>query len=84
LLQAQGLAAEAFTITSIDYDETGDSASISWASLPGCSYAVDASNDLIHWDELSDNVTAEATTTSYTESDIGPGTTRRFYRVRQL
>lgn len=84
LLQAQGLAAEAFTITSIDYNEAEDSASISWASLPGCSYAVDASDDLIHWDELSDNVTADATTTNYTESDLGPGATRRFYRVRQL
>lgn len=84
LLEAQGLGAGAFSITKLDFDAQENAATISWTSLPGCSYAVDASNDLIHWDELSDNVPADGTTTNYIESDLDPTATRRYYRVRLL
>jgi len=71
------------TITGIEVDTTEDSATITWKSEPGQSYAVDASADLINWGELDDGIESEGTETSFTEMDLEIATPR-YYRVRKL
>ena len=64
----------------------GDSVTLTFRSRPGRAYAIDASPDLLNWDEeLDDNVVGEADsdTTQFTESTVPDGT-KRFYRVREL
>lgn len=70
-------------ITGIVVDSVADSATITWASRPGKTYAVDSSVDLVNWGELDDSVLSGGEETSYTEMELG-GATPRFYRVREL
>jgi hypothetical protein len=74
-----------FTITSIEYDAVAASATITWPSRSGRSYAVDFSDDLGlgHWIEINDNILADSDTLSFTEENIVAPSGRRFYRVRQ-
>lgn len=84
MLMAQPGTGQPFAITSIDYDTGADSTTITWPTRPGRNYAVDASDDLVEWDELDDGVTADSDATSYTETDVQAPGGRRFYRVRRL
>ena len=70
-------------ITGIVVDSAADSATITWTSRPGKTYAVDSSADLVNWGELDDSVLSGGEETSYTEMELG-GATPRFYRVREL
>lgn len=63
--------------------EGDNSATITWSARAGRDYAVEASNDLVEWEELDDSVTAESDTGTYTEEGIAAGTRIRYYRVRR-
>lgn len=73
-----------FVITDVDLGEDGR-VTITSTARSGVDYAVDVSTDLIHWDELTDNATAEDGFLIYTDNLTAPGVEPRlFYRVRQL
>lgn len=63
---------------------TGD-VTLTWSSIAGAKYAVDASTDLGEWNEVANNLTAAAggAETSWTETAIPATPGRRFYRVRK-
>lgn len=82
MLMAQ--AQETPLITSITYNDDLKSATITWPNLPGQTYAVDASDDLVNWDELEGNPVITGDTASFTETDINAPGGRRFYRLREL
>jgi hypothetical protein len=60
------------------------SATITWPTRFGQTYVIEASDDLVSWDELEDNPMIIGNTGSFTESDIKGPDGRRFYRVRVL
>ena len=72
-------------IIAFSYDDESGEASITWRSIPGRTYAVDRSGDLtgIWFEQLEDGV-ATGDTMSYTDSEIPDGTTRAYYRVREV
>jgi len=75
---------EPFSISTVDYDTGSDSATITWPAATGCTYAVDASNDLITWEPLANGVPFTGNTATFTEANVASPDGRRFYRVRQL
>jgi hypothetical protein len=60
----------------------GGGASITFNSLPGEHYEVQASADLMQWGVIT-NVTATGYTTTVVDSGLTDLTAARFYRVRQ-
>jgi len=72
-----------FIITAIDRDDVGGKTTIAWNSRANKTYAVDSSDDLNAWEELTDSVDSEGESTSYTDF-LATGTPRRFYRIREI
>jgi hypothetical protein len=70
-------------ITGVDFDASAGSATITWTSKPGKTYAVDSSDDLINWGELDDGIGSDGAVTTFTDTGL-EDVTPRFYRVRQL
>jgi len=68
----------------VEITKSGNSVTIRFNSVPGRTYAVDASNDVVDWsEELEDSLQAEAgDTTGFTELSV-PAGIKRFYRVRR-
>jgi len=69
----------------VEVTRAGDSVAFRFNSVPGRTYAVDFSNDLVAWEELDDSVMgeAESATTGFTEQPVPEGPDPRFYRVRE-
>ena len=76
--QAAGLA-----ITSVVYDPSAPSATVTWNSIPGYRYSLDYSTDLDNWLEILEEEIADDDTFSYTDTDLEGGQPRIFYRVRE-
>ncbi len=59
--------------------------SLTWNSVPGRTYRIWASSDLVHWTSISEQITADGQT-AVTEwsSPIGPKEIRGYYRVEVL
>ena len=72
-----------FIITDIDHDTATGVTMITWNSRANKAYAVDASDDLSTWEELTDSVASQGETTSF-NTFPAIGTPRRFYRVREV
>ncbi|MFT6180519.1 MAG: hypothetical protein ACJAQT_004167 [Akkermansiaceae bacterium] len=70
-------------ITEIDFDTTMASATIIWTSKPGRFYSVDASDDLVTWEELEEGIASEGETTSFVEIELEDKKSR-YYQVREL
>jgi hypothetical protein len=70
-------------ITKIDLDESVESKSVTliWQSRANRTYSVFASEDLQSWTELDDGVESGGDETSFTEDQVSPETTSRYYRV---
>ncbi|MFT6177673.1 MAG: hypothetical protein ACJAQT_000705 [Akkermansiaceae bacterium] len=75
---------DAPVITSIAYDDDLKSAMITWPTRSGQTYAIDASDDLVNWNQLEGDPVIDGDTTSFTETEIEAPGSRRFYRVRNL
>ncbi|MGI9241180.1 MAG: LamG domain-containing protein [Verrucomicrobiales bacterium] len=71
-------------ITGIAFDEGTRTATITWASRVGRTYAVDFSPDLgQEWSEIDDGLVADSESSSF--DDVVPdGVLRRYYRVRDV
>jgi hypothetical protein len=72
----------AVQILSLSPNPAAGTVTLTFASSPGATYAIDASASLTSWTRIAPSVPAAAgPSTSFTESNLPPGTTRRFYRV---
>ena len=73
-----------FEIIKIAHDISSNTTTIEWNSISGKAYAVDASFDMIEWNELDDGVIGEKDLTSFTDTETSEGETKKFYRVREI
>ncbi len=55
---------------------------VTWSSVAGRTYRVQACGDVLSWQDVSADITATASATSW--DDPAPGGTKKFYRVRLL
>ena len=72
-----------FIITAINHAAATGTTMITWNSRTNRTYAVDASDDLITWEELDDGVNSEGKSTSFSGT-FPVGTSHKFYRVREI
>ena len=65
--------------------ESGD-VTLTWSSIEGGTYKVEASNNLQSWATISASKAADAnsTRTVYKEAGAALGSSRRFYRISRL
>lgn len=70
-------------ITSVVYEPSAPSATVTWNSKPGYRYSLDYSTDLSNWLEILEEEIADDITFSYTDTDLEGGQGRLFYRVRE-
>jgi hypothetical protein len=68
-------------ITGIDLDAANNDATLRWNSFPGATYVVETSDDLVTWDVVVSGYPSGGESTTFRDSSIAAGTTRRFYRV---
>jgi hypothetical protein len=55
---------------------------LTWSSVQGGTYIVDASTDLVNWADLSPSVTAAGIASQNTEAGAAQTYTKRFYKVK--
>jgi len=70
-----------FIITEINHNAATGATMITWNSRTNKTYAVDASDDLITWEELDDGVASEGESTSFSGSSPA---SHKFFRVREV
>jgi|GEM_PF-1813538 len=77
---------KSFEITQIIRDSDTESITIEFSSSAGAVYGIDASSDLITWDELDDGVIGEKDKTEFVDNFLAPEkkSDQLFYRVRKL
>ena len=77
---------KSFEITQIIRDPDTGSITIEFSSSAGAVYGIDASSDLITWDELDDGVIGEKDKTEFVDNFLAPEkkSDQLFYRVRKL
>ncbi|MDA0814033.1 MAG: hypothetical protein O3C21_16785 [Verrucomicrobia bacterium] len=74
-----------FEITSIEYNQAAAEVSFTWNSKVGVTYVTEFTDDLVDWTELDDGIEgAVGNSTTYTETDVPPDDSERYYRVRVL
>ena len=74
-----------FEINAINRDEETGSVTIEFISSEGAVYGVEASSDLLVWDELDDGVIGEKEVTIFIDDIMGPENKGvLFYRVRKF
>lgn len=78
-----GVSIGPFVILELDPILIADTIELSWNSRPDVTYAVDFSEDLTLWTEIATGLASGGLTTSFIDDQVPPGTTRRFYRIRQ-
>ena len=71
----------AMVVTGISTSNTGD-VTLTWSSVEGGTYIVDASTNLTNWSDLSPSVTATAIAAQSTESGVAQTYNQRFYKVK--
>ena len=72
-----------FIITAIDRNDADGRTTITWNSRTNRAYAVDSSDDLDIWTEITDSVESQGEATTFTDI-LTTGTLRRFYRIREV
>ena len=75
-----------FEITQIVRDQDTGSVTIEFTSSAGSVYGIDASSDLITWDELDDGLIGNKDKTEFTDDFLAPEKKGEeiFYRIRKL
>ena len=84
---ARALAQETPPIefTGVAYDPDSSTATLEWNSRPGATYAVEASSDLLDWDEIAGSLASGGIVTRF--SDVSSklrNSRKRFYRIREV
>jgi hypothetical protein len=72
-----------FIITEINHDVVTGNTMITWNSRANRTYAIDASDDLGVWEELTDSVESAGEVTSFNDT-LSVGTPDKFYRIREV
>lgn len=78
-------AAPEISITGIQFDPLFNEATITWSSQAGRRYTLQTSATMdtpLSWINVATNIVGDAGTTSFLDSTIPQGTTRRFYRIK--
>ena len=70
-----------FLIKDILFEAAKKQATIVWNSRPGRTYVLEASSDLVNWEELDDGIPSDGTETKYIETNIAVQKKVRFYRL---
>lgn len=89
-LTNQAAADNSFSITDIVVQSNPASVTLTFESVPGATYAVDASTAMNTagqpggWTQVAGNLTSNGSTTTYTDTVVAGTVTRLFYRVRRL
>lgn len=83
-LQAITVLPKELQITAIIHDAATPGATVTWNTISGRKYSLDASNDLLSWFELTEEEVADGETMSYTDTDLLDGSEKLFYRVREI
>lgn len=83
-LQAITVAPKELQITEIIYDTALPSATLTWTTIVGRKYSLDYSTDLINWQEIIEEEIAEGDTMSRTDAELFEGSSKLFYRVREI
>jgi CubicO group peptidase (beta-lactamase class C family) len=65
-------------ILSVSFNPRAGGYTVTWASQPGATYAIERSSDLRYWSRLKSGHPSAGTQTSYTDTSAG---SNRFYRV---
>lgn len=74
-----------FGINEITQDKDSGSVTIEFTSSKGTVYGIEASSDLVTWDELDDGVIGEEKMTLYVDDVMGPENKGiLFYRIKKL
>ncbi|MDP6207369.1 MAG: hypothetical protein QGG01_03630, partial [Roseibacillus sp.] len=73
-------ASSIFRITRLNRNPVTGFLTVIWNSVPGKSYTLEASSDMINWVEASSGILAVGSTTSQLDPSAA-GQERRFYRV---
>ncbi len=78
-----GIGGRHQAITNFQLDRQTGPCTLTWASVEGTEYRVEASSDLIAWDVVGSNVLGLTGSTSFTDEQTA-GFTERYYRVWRL
>ncbi len=70
----------ALVATGVSTSSSGD-VTISWSSVQGGTYIIDASTDMVNWAALSPSVTATGISSQGTETSAAQNYAHRFYKV---
>ncbi len=70
-----------FRVSSVSIDPSTRAITLTWASQPGRSYAVQRSADLRSWETVQSGVVSAGTSTVITAPPPAAGTVKPFYRV---
>jgi hypothetical protein len=84
-LRAVGTAVDVpiFQITNVEYDSVAETVKLTWNSVSDASYSIFFSTDLMEFEELTDGVTSQGSTTSFTDDTSLPEINSiLYYRVR--
>ena len=74
-----------FGIKEITQDKNSGAVTIEFTSSKGTVYGIEASSDLVTWDELDDGVIGEEKMTLYVDDVMGPENKGiLFYRIKKL
>ena len=69
-----------FVITTVGYDALNDQLNLTWNSLPGATYTIENTQNLVDWDNLTTGIASSGPTTTRVVDAPQPGT---FYRIRK-
>ena len=67
-------------ITTVGYDALNDQLNLTWNSLPGATYTIENTQNLVDWDNLTTGIASGGPTTTRVVDAPQPGT---FYRIRK-
>lgn len=76
-------ASPGFDITSLTRNPANGQTILTWTSVSGSVYTVQRSTSLGGWEDLTPNVTAAGTSSTFTDTTLPAGTLKAFYRVRK-
>ena len=72
-----------FSITDLQLDDATGSVTLTWNSVPGKVYLVEASSNLTDWGEAADGVVSGGEFTTFIDMDVPEGASERYYRVTE-
>ncbi len=76
-------ASSRIEVLSIRYAPGENEVSLDFTSRPGANYLIEASDDLIFWEELDDAFSSGGEQSTFTDLGLPQDHPRRFYRIKE-